>query len=193
LHLNTKSNTRKINFLITGLILFLIVGIVFIFIRHRLILKKKELPPPPEKTEANLTIKKFHHIATEDGIKKWSLEAASASLYSQENTVRLKDISVIFFRHDNSDVTLKADEGELNSQTNDISLKGSITAVMPPYKVTTESLNYEHQLRIIHMNNPVKITGPSIFMQADKMMYGIDTEIIKCDGNVKGSLVGNIQ
>ncbi len=193
MHLNTKSNTRKINFLITGFILFLIVGIILIFIRHRLILDENVPPPPPEKTEANLTIKKFQHVATEGGIKKWSLEAASASLYSQENTVRLKDISVIFFRHGNSNVTLKANEGELNSQTNDMSLNGSIVAVMPPYKITTENLNYEHQLRIIHINKPVKMIGPSMQLQADKMTYGIDTEIIKCDGNVKGNLVGNIQ
>lgn len=193
MHLNFKSNTRKINFLITGFILFLIIGIVFIFIRHRLIFNKNAPPPPPEKTEANLTIKKFHHVATEDGIKKWSLEAASASLYSQENTVRLKDISVIFFRQGNSNVTLTAVEGELNSQTNDMSLNGNIVAVMPPYKITTENLNYEHQLRIIHMNKPVKITGQSMLLQADKMTYGIETEIIKCDGNIKGTLVGNIQ
>lgn len=193
MHLNFKSNTRKINFLITGFILFLIIGIVFIVIRHRLIHNKNAPPPPPEKTEANLTIKKFHHVATEDGIKKWSLEAASASLYSQENTVRLKDISVIFFRQGNSNVTLTADEGELNSQINDMSLNGNIVAVMPPYKITTENLNYGHQLRIIHMNKPVKITGPSMLLQADKMTYGIETELIKCDGNVKGNLIGNIQ
>jgi LPS export ABC transporter protein LptC len=195
LRLNNKSNNRKINFLITGLILFLIIGIAFIFIRHRLVLQKNAppLPLPPEKTEANLTIKKFHHVATEDGIKKWSLEAASASLYSQKNTVRLKDISVVFFRHGNSDITLTADGGELNSLTNDMSLDGNIVAVMPPYKITTENLNYEHELRIIHMNKPVKITGPSMLLQADKMTYSIETEIINCDGNVKGNLLGNIQ
>ena len=114
-------------------------------------------------------------------------------MYSQENTVRLKDISIIFFRQGNSNVTLTAVEGELNSQTNDMSLNGNIVAVMTPYKITTENLNYEHQLRIIHMNKPVKIIGPSMLLQANKMTYGIETEIIKCDGNIKGTLVGNIQ
>jgi len=193
LHINIKSNTRKINFLITGFIILLISGILFIFVRHRLILKNIAPPSPPETTEANLTIKKFHHVATEDGIKKWTLEAASASLYSQENTVRLNDITVIFFRPDKSDVTLKADEGEFNSQSNDLSLNGTIVAVMPPYTITTENLNYEHHLRILHADKPVKMTGASMSLHADTMTYGIETEMIKCDGNVKGSFVGNIQ
>lgn len=193
MHLNHISKSRKINFLTTGFIILIIGGILFMFIRHRLILKNIDPPPPPEATEADLTIKKFHHIATEDGIKKWALEAASASLYSQENIVRLKDISVIFFRNGNPSVTLKADKGELNSKTNDISLNGNIVAVMPPYKVTTENLNYEHQLRIIHIDKPLKMTGSSMLLQADTMTYGIETEIIQCDGHVKGSVIGNIQ
>lgn len=163
------------------------------FIRHRLILKNIDPPPPPEATEANLTIKKFQHIATEDGIKKWALEAVSASLYSQENIVRLKDISVIFFRNGNPSVTLEADQGELNSKTNNISLNGNIVAAMPPYKLTTENLNYEHQLRIIYINEPLKMTGSSMLLQADTMTYGIETETIQCNGHVKGSVIGNIQ
>lgn len=150
-------------------------------------------PPPPEMTEANLTIKSFQHVATEDGIKKWTLEAASASLYSQDNIVILKNISVIYFRHDNPDITLKADEGELNTTTNDMNLNGSIVGVMPPYKIKTETLNYDHQLRIININNPVTITGTSMLLQADTMTYTIEKEIIKCYGNVKGSFIGNIQ
>jgi len=187
------NNTRKINFFIIGFIILLIGSILFIFFRHQSILEKNEPPPPPENTEANLTIKKFHHIATENGIKKWILEAASASLYSQKNTVKLNDISVIFFIHDNQNVTLKANKGELNSKTNDMTLSGSIVAVMPPYTLKTESLNYEHRLRIIHTNEPVKMTGTSMLLKADTMSYGINTEIIQCNGHVEGSFIGNIK
>jgi len=54
-------------------------------------------------------------------------------------------------------------------------------------------LNYDHQLRIININNPVTITGTSMLLQADTMTYTIEKEIIKCYGNVKGSFIGNIQ
>ncbi len=193
MRIKPKNSTRKINFLITGFIVILIGGILVIFVRHRLILKNNAPPPSPENTEASLTIKNFHHVATEDGIKKWTLEAASASLYSQKNIVRLNDISVIFFMHDNQNVTLKANTGELNSKTNDMNLIGSIIAVMPPYTLTTENLYYEHRLRIIQSHVPVKIIEGSMLLKADTMTYNINTETIKCDGNVEGSIIGNIK
>ena len=193
MHIKQTNNSRKINLLIIGFIILLVGGILFLFVRHRAILKKTDPPPPPETTEASLTIKKFHHVGTENGEKKWILEAASASLYSQINIVKLNTISVIFFIHDNQTVTLKANNGELNTETNDMVLNGSIVAVMSPYTLSTENLNYGHQLRIIHANVPVEITGPSIRLKADTMTYGIDTGIIKCDGNVEGSFIENIE
>ena len=193
MQIKPKSNTQKINLLIIGFIILLIGGILFIFIKHRSSLKKNDPPPPPETTNANLSIKNFHHIATENGIKKWTLEAASASLYSQENIVKLNDISAVFFINDSQNVTLKANNGELNSKTNDMTLSGSIVAEMLPYTLTTESLNYGHQLRIIHANAPVMITGASMMMKADTMKYDINTDKIKCDGNVEGTFLGNIK
>ena len=188
-----KTNSQKINLLIIGFIILLISGILFIFVNHRSIQKKNNPPPPPEKTEASLTIKNFHHIATENGIKRWTLEAASASLYSQENIIKLNDISAVFFINDSQHVTLKANKGVLNSKTNNMDLSGNIVADMPPYTLTTESLSYGHQLRIIHANAPVIITGASMMLKADTMTYGINTDNIKCDGNVEGSFIGNIK
>ncbi len=163
------------------------------FVRHRSGLKKNDPPPSSETTNATLSIKNFHHVAIENGIKKWSLEAASANLYSQENIVKLNDISAIFFINDRQNVTLKANKGELNSKTNDMTLSGSIVTDMPPYTLTTETLNYGHQLRIIHANTPVMITGASMIMKAETMTYDINTDKIKCDGNVEGTFIGNIK
>jgi len=189
LRIKQKNNSRKINYLIIGFIFLFIGSILFIFIRHRLILKKIEPPPPPENTEANLTIKNFHHVATENGIKKWTLDAAAASLYTSANTVKLDDISVIFFMNDHQDITLKAKTGELNSQTNNMALKGDIVAEMPPYRLTTQNLNYDHQSRIIRSDTPVIITGTSVLLKADTMSYEMDSKIIKCNGNVEGSFI----
>lgn len=186
-----KKNTRKINFLIIGFIIILIAGILFIFARHRLILKEIDPPLPPEKTDADLTIKKFHHVATENSIKKWSLAAASARLYSSKNIVELNDVFVIFFMENNEEVRLRADSGELNSQTNDMVLNGDIVGIMPPYRLTTESLNYDHRSRMISAAAPVDIIGDAAQLKADTMNYGLKSKIIKCNGNVEGIFVGS--
>lgn len=186
-----KNNSQKINYVIIGLIVLLIGSTLFIFIRHRLILKKIDPPPPPENTGATLTIKNFQHVATENGVRKWTLDAASASLYSSQDLVKLNDITVVFFMDNQQDITLTAKNGELNSQTNDMRLYKEIEAIMPPYKLSTDSLNYDHQFHIIQADTPVEIYGSSLRLNADQMKYDVQAKTIRCSGNVKGLFIEN--
>jgi LPS export ABC transporter protein LptC len=167
----------------------LISGLVVIFVRHRSAIKNVDPPPLPEKTEADLVIKNFQHMATENGVRKWTLAAASARLYSARNVAQLNDISVIFFRENDQEVSVTAKSGELNTQTHDMALAGDIVALMPPYRLTTERLNYDHHSRIITSQTPTKIFGDAQWFAADIMEYGIDSKIIKCNGNVEATFI----
>ncbi len=187
MYLTSLKNTHKINIVIGTIIVFLIAGIIAVFVRHRTFLKNTAPPPPPENSEANLSIKNFRHVATENGINKWTLEASSASLYSAENMARLNDISVVFFMKDNQNLTVKANKGLLNSKTNDMTVSGNIIAETSQYTLTTESLNYMHGSHMIKIDKPVEINGPLMTLNADTMAYNINTGTITCEGNIKGS------
>ena len=83
--LKTVNRSNRINIFIITLIILLVISIVIVFIRHRVVQKNSSSPLRPETTQATLTIKNFHHEATENGEKKWTLEASSASLFAPQN------------------------------------------------------------------------------------------------------------
>ncbi|PIP37327.1 MAG: LPS export ABC transporter periplasmic protein LptC [Desulfobacterales bacterium CG23_combo_of_CG06-09_8_20_14_all_51_8] len=187
--LDRLKTSHRINLLISGIIIFLISGIIVLFVRHRILLKNIAPAPSPQKTEANITIQNFQHVATEDGIIQWTLEAGSASMYSMKNTAELNNLSVVFFMKKDRKLTMKADHGLLNSKTDDMSLSGNIRAEIDDYLLTTESLNYRHHSRIIEVTTPVDIIGPLVTLTADTLNYDINTAKMRCDGNVNGSFI----
>ncbi|MEZ4576810.1 MAG: LPS export ABC transporter periplasmic protein LptC [Desulfobacterales bacterium] len=159
------------------------------FYEHRAAIKNVAPPTLPEKTEADLSINHFQHVATEKRNKTWTLEAASARLYSARNIAELKDISVIFYRENNQNISMTANSGELNTQTHNMALSGDIIALMPPYRLTTERLNYDHHSRIIATQTPTEIKGDAQWFKADTLEYNIDSQIIRCSGNVEGAFI----
>ena len=173
----------------------LLSGIIIIFIRYNVSKKDIKSPEPPENTDATFSLKNFHHIATQNGIKKWKLEASSASVYAKQDLASLKDISVTFYMIDsnNQNITLTADDGLLNTKTNNISVNGNIIVKTEEYILKTENLNYVHHSHIINVNEPFEIIGSSVMLKADSMTYDINAELIKCNGNVEGSFLENIK
>ncbi|MDA8404344.1 MAG: LPS export ABC transporter periplasmic protein LptC [Desulfobacteraceae bacterium] len=189
LHIKSLTRSNRINIVVISLIVLLIISIVVIFIRHRADQNHSPAPLRPETTEATLTIKNFHHEASENGKKKWTLEASSASLFASQNMARLTDISIIFLLKKGQNLTIHANQGDLNIKTNDMAITGGITAEIPPYSLTSESLNYEHGSRMIHMNEPVEMTGASMTLKAGALTYDITTEILTCDHHVEGTFI----
>lgn len=187
--LNRFKTSRNINRIITGIIIFLISGIIILFVRHRALIKTLPPLPSPQKSEANISIKNFHHIASENGAVQWTLDADSASLYSSENRANLDNLAVVFFGKDGRKLTIRADQGVLNSKTNDLRLTGNIRAEMSGYLLVTESLNYLHRSRMIEVNAPVDISGPLMTLAADTMTYDLNQTTIRCNGNVIGSFI----
>ena len=187
--LKTVNRSNRINIFIITLIILLVISIVIVFIRHRVVQKNSSSPLRPETTQATLTIKNFHHEATENGEKKWTLEASSASLFAPQNMAQLTDISVIFSMKKGDALSIRAQKGVLNTQTNDITVTGNIIAEIPPYSLTTESLNYQHGSRMIHVNEPVEITGQSMTLKAGTLTYDITTGVLTCENHVEGSFI----
>jgi LPS export ABC transporter protein LptC len=162
----------------------LICILVAVFVRNRILLKHITAPLPPQKINATLSIQNFRHTATQDGQRKWSVEATSANLYSKENTAELSNISATFFLSNDKIINLTADKGVLNVDTNNLSVSGHIVIKFDDYVLTTEHLNYFHKSHMINSSTPVEITGNTMILKAKALSYDLDTDIIKCSGGV---------
>ncbi len=179
---------RKFIFLLIGLLIGLLAVVGFLLVNHQMhsgIIDQALTPADPE---ASLTIRHFQHNAVKEGRKQWSLSAAAASMYAKQNKVRLTEITAEFYLDDGRIVTLNADEGELEIDTDHITATGHVMVKMPGYSLKSESLQYMSEPNIIRSDQPVTVIAPSGHLTADTMTYHLDTKLLICEGDVKGTL-----
>ncbi|MBA3030483.1 MAG: LPS export ABC transporter periplasmic protein LptC [Desulfobacteraceae bacterium] len=133
-----------------------------------------------------LAIDKISHTATRDGKTEWSLEAGSAEYFNEEKKAVLKNIAIIFYMENNSTARISASEGVLLTSTNDIRISGDVILQNGDYGLKTDSLNYNHEKRLIYSNKPVDIRGETFHLTADEMAFDLASGKTKLKGHVKG-------
>jgi LPS export ABC transporter protein LptC len=186
--LNRLKRTKKLSLILLAVILLTLSTIVAVFIGYRRVSNAPELLISSIKDGANLSIGKIRQTATRDGRKEWSLEANSAQYMETENKVILKELSVTFFLENGGEVYLEADQGTLQTETNDIEFSGNVVIKNKDYRMKTERLNYRHDRRVIFSNVPVHISGDSAELSADSVSYDLNVDKIVLTGQVEATL-----
>lgn len=190
--LNKNTHRKKLNILFI-FIIFLAFGVILVvFFNDRNGVEISEAPGPLVSSKANISIGKAHQTATRNGVKEWSLDAASADYMTDKNQAVFKDLSVTFFLKDRTKVYITADRGLLKTDSNDMEISNNVVVKYTQYKLRCESLYYEHNKRIIFSNVPVNITGDSFQLVADAMSLNLNTNRTLFEGKVKGTFRGGI-
>jgi len=182
---------KKLSIILLIVILLAIGTVVTVFIGYRQVSNAPELLLSSIKDGANLSLGKIRQTATRDGKKEWSLEAGSASYIENENKAVLKDLFITYYLKDNKEVYLNADQGILNTETNDIEFSGNVVVRNEEYKLKTEKLNYQHERRFISSDVPVHILGDDADVTANSLTYDLNANKIVLTGNVVATISRN--
>jgi LPS export ABC transporter protein LptC len=175
---------KKLSIFLLAVILLTVGMIVSVFIGYRQVSNAPELLFTSIKEGANLSLGKIRQTSTRDGKKEWSLEADSANYMEAEKKVELKNLSVIYFLEDNREVYLKADQGILQTDTNDIEFSGNVVIRNEEYQMKTEHLNYEDDRRIIICDESIRILGQGGELTAESAEYDLNADKVVLKGNV---------
>jgi lipopolysaccharide export system protein LptC len=183
-----NNNPKKIKLFLLSVILITIGIIISIFVSHRRTYDKENYIVSDVQSKANISIGKVHQTATRDGFKEWNLDAASVEYNDKNNRAIFQDLSVTFYLKDKSRVYLTADQGILETDSNDIEVLGNVVVKNEYYSLKTENLHYKHNGRIIFSEVPVEIIGNSFDFVADSMSMNLITNKTLLQGRVKGTL-----
>jgi len=188
----TKYKKPKIiKIFLLATIFIVLGGVIGIYIGFQQDSKVSESIPESVEPDATLSIGKIHQTATRKGKKEWSLEAGSAHYIAKTSQMVLKDLMVTFFLDDKSEITLTADKGILNNDSNDIEVSGNVVVKNKEYKLLTERLNYAHDKRVLYSTAPVTISGPSAHLAADTISLDLNTKKVTLEGRVETTLDNN--
>ena len=178
---------KKLKIFLSSLIFLTFGIIVFVFVQYRHILETSERPVFVDQNNANISVGRAHQTATRNGIKEWSLDAASADYLDKDSKAVFKDLSVTFYLKDETMVYITANQGILKTDSNDMEIYGNVVVRNNDYKLKCESLYYKHDRRIIFSKVPVNLKGNSFELVADSMSLDLNTDKALFEGKVKGT------
>jgi LPS export ABC transporter protein LptC len=184
---------KKITIFLLATILITLGGVIGIYIGFRQDSKISESVPESIEADATLSVGKIQQTATREGKKEWSLEANSAHYIKGMNQMVLKDLTVTFFLKDNSEVTLVADQGILETDTNDIEVSGNVIVNNNEYRLLTEKLSYAHKRRVLYSTVPVTISGASTQIAADSISFDLNSKKLTLEGSVEATIAKNFK
>jgi LPS export ABC transporter protein LptC len=188
-----NQRTKKIKYFLVSFIVLILVGIGTIFFTYRRLSEQPERLLSVIGENVNLSLGSIQHTATRDGIKEWTLEAESARLVETKKHMVLTGLSVVYFTKNNGEVYLTANEGILDTKSNDIEVTGNVVLINEPYELQTTKLNYEHKKQMIHADGHVRIISTTSYLGADAMSFDINTNEVQFTGNVEGIFAEKIK
>jgi LPS export ABC transporter protein LptC len=183
---------KKLKIFLLATIFITLGGVIWIYIVFQQDSTVSESIPQSVEPDATLSIGKIHHTATRKGKKEWSLEAGSADYIGKTSQMVLKDLTVRFFIEDTGEITLAADKGILNTDSNDIEVSGNVVVINKQYKLLTERLNYANDKRVLYSTAPVTISGPAVHLKADTISFDLNTQKVTLEGSVETKLDNNV-
>ena len=184
-----RKTPKKLKLLLGTVILVTLGIIIFVFIGYRQLLNQHdELISVIQRSKANISIGEVHHTATRNGKKEWTLNALSARVMGNQKQTIVEKPSVVFFLSDGSKVYLTAKQGILETASNNMTATGNVVVKNEEYILKTENLFYQHKKRIIVTKAPVEITGDLFQLNANSMVYNLNTKKTRFRGKVKGMI-----
>jgi len=184
-------NPKKLKLFLLAFIVIALTAVITVFINYRRILENPEKLISSLPVEANLSIGKIHQTSTKNGVKEFTLDAASAYYTASKKKVVLNDLSVTFFLKNKQEVFLTANKGILKTDSKDIEITGNVIVINESSRLFTEKIQYKHGLRLLLSKIPVKIIGNSYQLTADRMSLDLNTNNTVFEGRVEGAFSEN--
>jgi LPS export ABC transporter protein LptC len=185
-------NSRKrMKRALTVVIVLSLLAVAWTFIEFQSNRQKLQKAIPQMASKAVMALSRVSQTATKDGAVQWKMEAAGAELEAGTGRMILQSPEVHFFMEDGTKVHLTARQGILNTRSNDMEVRGDVSLRNDRYTLTTESLFYKHDNRILRADKPVDIAGGVLQLRASDMVYDLKANQAQFGGRVKGTLNDN--
>lgn len=175
------------------LLCFIFAGLgIYYYINH-LLTTPIELENIEVDDKAALKLNALEQISKKNGITEWKLKASTATLLKDQNKAELKDVDIIFYTKQNTQVHLTANQGELDTKTHDMTFSKNVTIRHEQYTLRSETLHYAKKPHIIRSDSRVKVDDGNSVIEADSMKIMLNQELIILEGNVEGQFSENTQ
>jgi LPS export ABC transporter protein LptC len=143
-----------------------------------------------DKSEAEMTLKDMEYTELQEGKRLWTIRAAEAKYFQEEQKTVLSTVRIAFFLESGDEIQLESQQGLLYAKTKNIELWDAVHATLPRgYWLSTDRAFYDHEKNTISSESLIRLEGPDVQLEGKRWVYGIPDRKAVLEGGVSGVLV----
>ena len=141
--------------------------------------------------DGNLTLKNFEYRDVKGGNARWTVWAATATYFEDRKETELDQVKAVFFLEKGGQVELVGEKGVLHTDTNNMEIRGNVGVTFGNgYKLTTESLLYDRDKKLIYTNAQLLLKGPKLTTKGQGMRLEIEKKSVRILRHLETKLEG---
>ena len=126
--------------------------------------------------DIDLALEDLHYTQTEDGRRRWTLDADKAEYQRDNSLAKLEAVKLLLYDAGQfGDLTLQADQGQLAQETSQVDVWGNVILTTGRGdQLFTERLHYDDQVRQLSTEDPVRLLSSQIELTGIGLQIDID-------------------
>lgn len=160
-------------FLLAGFIILLLVSLVLAVVSN---MRSTEVAVVKEllRSEDDLAMQQLNYTETHNGVRKWTVQAESASHNLQRESAQLKMLTLTVFNPSASDLTVTSTTGELDLKNRRVLLRGDVVLKAASGEtVYTDELLFIDDEKIVKTEHPVRLVADGYTVAGKGMRFDV--------------------
>jgi LPS export ABC transporter protein LptC len=160
-------------FLLAGFILLLVVLLVLAVVGN---LRKAEVAVIEQflRSDDDLAMKQLNYTETRGGVRKWSVQAESASHDLKNETAQLKQLRLTFYDPSSSDLVITSATGALDLKKRQVVLRGDVVMKAATGEtIFAQELIFVDSEKLVRTEHPVRFVADGYTISGTGMRFNI--------------------
>jgi lipopolysaccharide export system protein LptC len=172
----------------------IVIGLSVLFTALTVTFKNQQdfLPKTFSLMNADIQIRNFVFIQTQEGHNEWEIKAQKAEMFEKQKEAVLEELEVRFSSPEGYGMTFHGMRGKLDTERRDFEIFSGdqeIEVVFNNgYKLSTRSLKWTNQEQRILTMDPIEIQGPGLNIQGLGLEASLASQEIKVLSNVRAEV-----
>lgn len=160
-------------FLLAGFILLLLALLVLVVVNN---MRGSEVAVIKEilRSEDDLSMQKLNYTETRNGVRKWTVQAESASHNLKQESAQLKGLTLTVYNPTSSDLTVTSSTGKLDLKSRQVLLRGDVVLKAASGEtVYTDELWFIDNEKIVKTERPVRLVADGYTVSGEGMRFDV--------------------
>jgi LPS export ABC transporter protein LptC len=172
-------------FLLAGFILLLLALLVLVVVNN---MRGSQVAVVKEilRSEDDLSMQQLNYTETRNGVRKWTVQAESASHNLKQESARLENLTLTVFNPSSSDLKVTSSTGRLDLRNRQVLLRGDvILQAASGETVYTDELWFIDNDQIVKTDQPVRLVADGYTVSGEGMRFDVTSRNLVLLSQVK--------